>query len=206
MSTPDAAAWDERYRRTDHVWSLEPNQFVVEHLSELPIGSMLDLGGGEGRNSLWFAGRGWTVENSDLSAVAVSKFLERAKDLGLADRCTGTVGSATESSACTTGPVDLVVCAYLQLPEEMLDVVIHTASDALVIGGTFFGVWHARENLTHGWGGPQHEAVLPRLSELVEGIRRAGLTLVKAELVDRYVTVDGQTHKAIDVLVRATRK
>ena len=51
MSTPNAAeAWDKRYAEAELVWSQEPNQYVVEYLSELPTGTMLDLGGGEGRN------------------------------------------------------------------------------------------------------------------------------------------------------------
>ena len=57
----DAAGWDARYATTDLVWSAEPNRWVVETFEARPPGRGLDLGAGEGRNTLWLAERGWDV-------------------------------------------------------------------------------------------------------------------------------------------------
>jgi hypothetical protein len=38
----------------------------------------------------------------------------------------------------------------------------------LVSGGTFFGVWHALENLKDGFGGPQDPNVLPSVESMTK--------------------------------------
>ena len=158
--------WDERYSSSELVWSAEPNEFVVEYVGNLPPGRMLDLGGGEGRHALWFAQQGWLAENSDFSAVAIDKFLRSAEMLSVSDKVVGTVADATTPQSCTTAPVDLVVMDYLQLSREQLKQAIITAASHLAPQGTLFGVWHARDNLEHGYGGPPDPEVLPTVSEL----------------------------------------
>jgi SAM-dependent methyltransferase len=197
-------AWDKRYAEAEMVWSLEPNEFVVEYLSDLPTGKMLDLGGGEGRNALWFASRGWHVENSDFSAVAVGKFLERAEREGLTELCTGTAVDATNPESCVTKPVDLVVMAYLQIPAADLAAAIATAAHSLRSGGTLFGVWHARENLEHGFGGPPSPDLNPTHDELRAACDALGLNIHTLSLRDRFFVSGGEERKAIDVVLLAT--
>jgi SAM-dependent methyltransferase len=199
-----SSAWDKRYAEAEMVWSLEPNEFVVEYLSDLPVGKMLDLGGGEGRNALWFASRGWHVENSDFSAVAVEKFLQRAEREGLAELCTGTAVDATNPESCVTKPVDLAVMAYLQIPAADLAAAIATAVQSLRLGGTLCGVWHARENLEGGFGGPPMPEMLPTQEELRSACDALGLTVHTLTLRDRFVASGGEQRKAIDVVLLAT--
>jgi len=197
-------AWDERYAAAELVWSQEPNEFVVEYLSDLPTGKLLDLGGGEGRNALWFASRGWHVENSDFSAVAVSKFLQRAEHEGLSELCTGTAVDATNPESCVTKPVDLAVMAYLQIPAADLAAAIATAAQSLRSGGTLFGVWHARENLTGGFGGPPSPELNPTQDELRSACDDLGLEVHTLTLRDRFFVSGGEERKAIDVVLLAT--
>lgn len=197
--------WNARYRDSESVWSLEPNQFVVEFLSDLPAGSMLDLAGGEGRNALWFAGRGWTAENSDFSEVAVAKFLERAARADVADRCIGTVSSALEPSACVTSPVDLAVICYLQLAPTDLERAIAIAAGSLRARGTLFGVWHERGNVGLGLGGPQVPELNPTPAELRAHAESAGLDVQVCEIRERAATRDGVSGTALDVVLLASR-
>jgi SAM-dependent methyltransferase len=186
------------------VWSQEPNEFVVEYLLDLPTGKMLDLGGGEGRNALWFASRGWHVENSDFSAVAVGKFLQRAEHEGLTELCTGTVVDATNPESCVTKPVDLAMMAYLQIPAADLAAAIATSAQSLRSGGTLFGVWHARENLEHGYGGPPSPELNPTQDELRTACEALGLNVHTLALRDRFFTSGGEERKAIDAVLLAT--
>jgi len=197
-------AWDQRYAESEMVWSLEPNEFVVEYLSDLPAGKMLDLGGGEGRNALWFASRGWHVENSDFSAVAVTKFLQRAEREGLLELCTGTTVDATHPESCVTKPVDLAVMAYLQIPAADLAAAIATAAHSLLPGGTFFGVWHARENLEYGFGGPPSPELNPTQDELRAACEAVGMKIETLPLRERYFVSGDQQRKAIDAVLLAT--
>ena len=186
------------------VWSLEPNEFVVEYLSDLPAGKMLDLGGGEGRNALWFASCGWHVENSDFSAVAVTKFLQRAEREGLLELCTGTTMDATHPESCVTKPVDLAVMAYLQIPAADLAAAIATAAHSLRPGGTLFGVWLARENLEYGFGGPPSPELNPTQDELRAACEAVGMNIETLTLRERYFVSGDQQRKAIDAVLLAT--
>lgn len=197
-------AWNLRYAESEMVWSLEPNEFVVEYLSDLPAGKMLDLGGGEGRNALWFASRGWHVENSDFSAVAVTKFLQRAEREGLLELCTGTTVDATHPESCVTKPVDLAVVAYLQIPAADLAAAIATAAHSLRPGGTLFGVWHARENLEGGFGGPPSPELNPTQDELRAACEAVGMKIETLTLRERYFVSGDQQRKAIDAVLLAT--
>jgi hypothetical protein len=91
--------------------------------------------------------------------------------------------------------------AYLQVPAVSLSQAITHAVEQIRPGGVFFGVWHARENLEHGFGGPPSADVLPAQDELRAAAASAGLTVEKLELRDRVVNVDGETHTAIDVVL-----
>ncbi len=73
----DSSMWDERYSGSDLVWSATPNQWVEQVAAERPPGRVLDLAGGEGRNALWLADRGWKATVVDFSHVA----LDRADNL-----------------------------------------------------------------------------------------------------------------------------
>ena len=53
----DSAQWDERYAASDLVWSVEPNQWVVDVAGPLSPGRVLDLAAGEGRKEVVTASR-----------------------------------------------------------------------------------------------------------------------------------------------------
>ena len=54
----DEQSWEERYRENTAVWSGKPNQQLVAEASGLPVGTALDVGCGEGGDTLWLASRG----------------------------------------------------------------------------------------------------------------------------------------------------
>jgi hypothetical protein len=103
-----------------------------------------------------------------------------------------------------TKPVDLAVMAYLQIPAADLAAAIATAAQSLRSGGTLFGVWHARENLEHGFGGPPMPEMLPTQDELRLACASLGLTVHTLTLRDRFVVSGGEERKAIDVVLLAT--
>lgn len=198
----DANDWDKRYEATESVWTNNPNQFVVEYLSPLAPGKMIDLAGGEGRNALWLADRGWVVENADFSSVAIKKYVDRAASLGLTDHCVGTVLDATDATPrFALSPVNLLLVAYLQIPHDELTAAMHSAIATVKPGGHVLGIWHARENLTDGYAGPQDPSVLPTIDELKDMVEDTRLDVRELALKDRFVEVDGETKRAIDVVL-----
>ena len=74
MSQNEAAQyWEERYSTATQVWSGRANASVVAVASELTPGTALDLGCGEGGDSLWLAEQGWRVTGVDISPTAVRR-------------------------------------------------------------------------------------------------------------------------------------
>jgi SAM-dependent methyltransferase len=197
----DAAAWDERYRERELVWSGEPNVFVAEEVADLPPGRALDLAAGEGRNAIWLAQRGWQVEAVEFSSVALEKASVLATDAGV--ELTLTLADLAEAPSLE--PADLVLLAYLHLPKDAADRALRHAASLVRPGGTFLLVAHARRNLEAGYGGPQDPAVLPDVHELVDALADSGLVVRRAEEVTRRVETDEGPRDAIDVLLRASR-
>jgi SAM-dependent methyltransferase len=156
----DKAFWDSKYSVDEYVYTKDVNRFVQESCSDLAPGKMIDLAGGEGRNTVFFAERGWQAENIDLSSVGLIKCQALAAEKNVSDLVFTTNASALDFES-KLAPVDLGVCAYLQIPQEDLASAITGLVENIKPGGVFFGVWHALENLKDGFGGPQNPDFLP---------------------------------------------
>lgn len=192
------AAWDDRYRTAEFIWSLTPNRFVAEQLADLAPGRALDLACGEGRNALWLARRGWRVTAVDFSGVALDKGRQRAAKDGLELKW---VAADLAAYVPEPGGFDLVVIAYLHLFPHDLETVLRRAADALAPGGTLFVVGHDATNPAQGVGGPQDPNVLYTPEAVAAPL--AALRIERAERVTR--PVDGAPRPAIDTLVIAVR-
>ncbi len=159
--------WDAKFDVPEYIYTKDVNRFVKQFCEQLTDGKLIDLAGGEGRNSVWFAERGWQAENIDFSKKALTKALAFAEERGVADKYFAHIADATGFESVLT-PVDLGVIAYLQVNNQDLFDAIDTLVDNIKPGGYLFGVWHARENLVEGFGGPQDPSVLPTASEVRE--------------------------------------
>jgi SAM-dependent methyltransferase len=200
----DAHAWDDRYAASDLVWSREPNQFVAAELADLAPGSAVDLAAGEGRNAIWLASRGWSATAVDFSQVALDKGARLAGDLDVTWVC------ADATTWQPPAPVDLVVVAYLQVPEADRRRAVRSAIRMLRPGGTFLLVAHDSTNLAEGTGGPQDPAVLMSAEDVLGDLDGIEVEVLRAERVAREVTTEDphggeQRRTAWDCLVRLVR-
>lgn len=84
--------WDEIYSGEGYGFKPEPE--LVAFLKEVRPGKALDVGAGEGRNALWLAAQGWSVEAADVSGAGISNLVNLASERGLDIKCT--VGSAAD--------------------------------------------------------------------------------------------------------------
>jgi len=75
--------WDERYETDHYVYGKEPNAFFAKELSEIPPGKILLPGEGEGRNAVFAALKGWTVDAFDQSNVGAEKAHRLAENAGV---------------------------------------------------------------------------------------------------------------------------
>ena len=80
--------YDERYSRPGLYWGSKPTGLardVIRIVRSLPRSprTLVDLGCGEGRDSIYFARRGYRVLGVDISSVGVRKAERRASRLGV---------------------------------------------------------------------------------------------------------------------------
>jgi SAM-dependent methyltransferase len=172
-----ASDWDARYAEQAQ-WSAGPNALVAALLGDLPPGRAVDLAAGEGRHSCWLAGLGWEVTAVDFSAVGLDR--GRAAPGGDAVRwVVADVLSWTPPAA----DLDLVLVAYLHLPEADTVDLLTRAIGWLRPGGRLLVLGHDVANLTDGVGGPQDAGILHSVDRLA---RVAGLLAVdRLERVSR---------------------
>jgi SAM-dependent methyltransferase len=89
----------------------EPDESLVSYLGRSLIapGRALDLGCGPGRNALYLASRGFTVDAVDLSPTAIAWAEERAREAGAGARVRFRCGDAFDLTAAELGdPYDLI--------------------------------------------------------------------------------------------------
>ena len=82
MSEADRKKWDARYAAGSHR-ERQPSRLLVEHIGLAAIGPALDVACGAGRNALFMAQRGFTVDAVDISPVGLQLGRNAADDAGL---------------------------------------------------------------------------------------------------------------------------
>jgi len=197
----DRNDWDARYAGDELLWSAEPNRFLVEEVSDLPPGRVLDVACGEGRNAIWLASRGWRATGVDFSEVGLAKADRLGRRSGVN---VDWVGADLMEWAPDSEAFDLVIIFYLQLPADRRRKVYRNMAAGLAPGGTILVVGHDSDNLARGYGGPQDPSVLFSTNDVAGDL--AGLEIVKAQQVLRTVKTDEGEKTAIDALVRAVRR
>ena len=201
----DAAGWDARYATDKLVWTAEPNRWLVETLADLPPGTALDLGAGEGRNALWLARRGWDVTAVDFSAEAIRKGQAvQAAQAPEASLPIAWVQADLRSYTPAPRSSSAVVVMYIHLPAPHRRALVRAAADAVAIGGVLLVVGHDRTNPTEGVGGPSRPEVLFTAHDIVADLTgMPGLETRRAERLGRPVGADGRF--ALDAVVEVVR-
>ncbi|MCI3226047.1 bifunctional 2-polyprenyl-6-hydroxyphenol methylase/3-demethylubiquinol 3-O-methyltransferase UbiG [Streptomyces sp. NP-1717] len=161
--------WDSRYGESDRIWSGDPNTVLVREVTELKPGRALDLGCGEGADSIWLAGRGWRVTAVDISGVALARAERHAAttDAGVADRIDWQRHDLAVSFPA--GTFDLVSAQFLHSPGDMpRERILRNAAAAVAPGGVLLIVGHA--GLPSWEANPHPEVHLPTPAEVLESL------------------------------------
>jgi SAM-dependent methyltransferase len=157
VQAPD---WDARYAEKPQ-WSAEPNALIASVVAGLPPGRAIDLAAGEGRHALWLAGLGWEVTAVDFSAAG----LDRGRAAPGAE-AVGWVVADVLTWEPVAADLDLVLVAYLHLPEADTVGLLTRAVGWLRPGGRLVVLGHDVQNLAGGVGGPQDAAILHSVDRL----------------------------------------
>jgi SAM-dependent methyltransferase len=199
--------WDDRYGAADRLWSGQPNPQLVAQASDLPPGSALDAGCGEGADAIWLAGRGWTVTAVDVSVVALDRGAAHARDLGedIAARI-----SWQQQDLLTWAPApgrfDLVSAQFMHMPG--VDDLHRRLAAAVRRGGTLLIVLHHVDDVHANVGRPSgYPDMFPAAGELAAALDPAAWRIEVADAFERTVSdLDGQPATVQDSVLRAVRR
>ena len=101
--------WDRLYSNPNASFNTAPNAFLVEVVKTLKPGRALEIGMGQGRNSLYLAKLGWDVTGFDISETGMSRARKSAADAGVKVR---TINQSIEAFDYGVDQWDLIVATY----------------------------------------------------------------------------------------------
>lgn len=131
-----AESWNARYDEVGQRWSGHANSSLVDVVSRLPPGRVLEVGCGEGADAIWLARQGWDVTALDISEVAVARARAAAGELPI------TWVVADLATAPPPGRFDLVSLQYPALRKDADDAVVTAILGAVAPGGRLLMVGH----------------------------------------------------------------
>lgn len=161
VSQADRLKWDERYRTGSYAARPHPTRLLRERLADLPRGRALDVACGAGRNALFLAEAGFTVDAVDVSRAGLERGARTAAERGLTINWIETdLDSPPHPGALpNTGYALIVMVRYVNMP------LIPALVDRLSEGGYFVCEQHLET--TRDVAGPSDPAFRVRPNELL---------------------------------------
>jgi len=192
--------WEDRYAERERIWSGHVNAHLAEIAAPLSPGRALDLGCGEGGDSLWLAEHGWQVMGVDISETALSRAAAEAAVRGLTDHVRFVQTNLSETFP--EGIFDLVSAQFLQsLVHLDRERIFAAAARAVAPGGVLMIVDHGA---APPWARHIHDHVFPSVEEVFATIdlderqwERVHVGSVERDAVGP----DGQAGRLLDNLI-----
>jgi len=105
----EATRWDRIYSAPNPTFNTVPNAFLMEIANGRKPGRALDIGVGQGRNSIFLAKTGWDVTGFDISEQALKVTQQSAQTAGVK---VTTVKASMQEYDFGTAKWDLIVATY----------------------------------------------------------------------------------------------
>ena len=83
MSGKDRTKWNKRYRDGAYAQRVRPSELLETWIGQIPPGRALDVACGAGRNALYLATRGFSVDAVDISREGLNRARDSARNPGL---------------------------------------------------------------------------------------------------------------------------
>jgi SAM-dependent methyltransferase len=198
-----AEFWNQRYSNDAYSFGTEPNAFLASQAHRLKPGMRaLVPGDGEGRNGVWLAQQGLTVDTVDASAVGVAKAQGLAKARGVE------IGTQIADLLGWNWPreqYDIVAAVYIHFFDGDRPRMHRAMLDALKPGGLIilesFSIEQLEFQKLYNSGGPRSADMLcsrAKLESDFEGV--AGFLLLEEAEVE---LDEGPRHKGRASVIRA---
>ena len=148
-----AGTWNRRFAGDGFLFGTEPNAWLREHAGVWQPGQrVLCVADGEGRNSVWLAGRGLRVEAFDIAEAGVAKARRLAAERGVAVHFEV---ADCDQFAWPAAAYDGVAAIFVQFADPALrERLFARMTASLKPGGTLVLQGYTPQQLVYGTGGP----------------------------------------------------
>lgn len=130
--------WDERFESGEYPTNPDPSPVLREYLGDIPDGRALDVATGTGRNAVFLATEGYTVDAVDQSRTGLRITRENAADEGVAERIQA-IQADIPTFEFPTDRYDLITISFYRAVDRFPDI-----KEALTDGGYLFVEHHLR--------------------------------------------------------------
>ncbi|MDQ2677298.1 MAG: FAD-dependent oxidoreductase [Actinomycetota bacterium] len=202
----DRAFWEQRYSASDRVWSGNPNPQLVAEATELTPGTALDVGAGEGADSIWLATQGWTVTAVDISSVALDKgrVESEARGADIAGRIAWVQADLTDGWV-PPARYDLVSAQFMHLPPEHRLPLYERLAAAVAPGGHLLIVGHHPDDMSTSMHRPTVASMYFTAEQLADTLGEGWEVLVTDARSRGTVDPDGHDTVIRDAVLLARR-
>lgn len=146
------ARWNSRFSGDGYLFGQEPNAYLREQAHHLKQGRTLSVADGEGRNSVWLAQQGHTVDAFDFSPLAIEKAqrLAKARGVSVGLTCTDWAGFDWRDAV-----YDNVVGIFFQFADaQERALLFQKMANAVKPGGVLLIQGYHSDQLKFNTGGP----------------------------------------------------
>ena len=183
--------WDKRYNTEEYTFGKEPNNFFKEEIDKLTPGKVLCIAEGEGRNAVYAAKLGWTVDATDYSEVAKQK----AEKLALENDVE--INYQVQDFFNEELPIekyDVIVVINFHFEEEVREHYNQKIIEALKPNGRIILQVFDKDQLKMNSGGPKDVNLLYTLESIVNSFNELEFEYFTKENSNRFI--DGMEREA----------
>ena len=192
----DAASWNSRFAAPQYIYGETPNVFVAEMASRIPVGPVLCLAEGEGRNAVHLATLGHRVTAVDQSEAGLVKVRRLAATRGVVIE---TVHADLLNFTIEPGVWAGIIATFAHLPPAIRYKVHAQTVRGLRPGGVFILEAYTPAQLAFDTGGPKSTELLMTLASLREEL--SGLEFMIGREIERDV-IEGEGHTGRGAVVQ----
>lgn len=189
--------WNQRYADNETVYGKEPNKFFKLFIDLHKPGTILLPAEGEGRNAIYAAKKGWTVDAFDFSPVAKEKALQNA----MVEHVHLKYDIKNIESFTAEKQYDAVSLIYVHVLSGVRKKFHQEIFKSIKPGGFLVFEAFAKEQLIFNSGGPKDEALLYDAPTLCEDFQL--LNIMNCEQKDIQLD-EGLFHKGKASVLRLT--